>query len=42
MFEKIVNLSKSLGACYEKVFVLNIYAEFLFEENQNSMIANSK
>jgi hypothetical protein len=42
MFEKITSLTKSLNKGYEKSFILNLYAEFLFEENPNSLTANSK
>jgi hypothetical protein len=42
IFETITKNIKALPPCYEKVYILNLYAEFLFAENPNSIKANSK
>ena len=42
IFNKIINQIKNYSNCYEKVFIIRTYSEFLLEENKDSIEGNSK
>jgi len=42
MFQKLQNHVDPLTNCFEKIVISRNYADFLFENDKNSILANSK